>query len=57
MGANAATFTGELYWAYWDNAVESDIWYENADSINWRDGFVDVNGKREPAAWSCDQFV
>ena len=57
IGANAATFTGELYWAYWDNYAECDIWQENADSIDWRDGFVDVNGKREPAAWSVDQFV
>ena len=57
IGANAAAFTGELYWAYWDNYAECDIWHEDAGSVDWRDGFVDVNGSREPAAWSVDQFV
>ena len=55
--ANAATFTGELYWGSWDSYDDCDLCSENADSADWRDGFVEVDGKREPAAWSVDQFV
>lgn len=57
VSVNAATFTGEIYWAYWDGYDDCDIWEESANSTDWRDGFVNVDGKREPASWSIDQFV
>ena len=65
LGANAATFTGELY-GFWE---DDDEFYNDEDCgivrleegykdyPVWRTDYVEVDGVKEPASFGCDGFA
>ena len=58
--AHAATFTGELYGAYYADKNDCGIWHVEDSWKNgpdWRDDYVDVNGVKEPATWCADEYA
>lgn len=59
LGANAATFTGELYGFWYDDEEECGIYkfYEAwKDDPTWRCDYVEVDGVKEPATWDNYAF-